>query len=75
LLTDSGELLRGTTIWSVSDANMRTGFDIPSPILEKLASLDHFTIWWDWPSALRDINPTTEFGTTGLANGAKAFLR
>jgi hypothetical protein len=75
LLTDSGELLRGTTTWSVSDANMRTGFDIPSPILEKLASLDHFTIWWDWPSALRDINPTTEFGTTGLANGAKAFLR
>jgi hypothetical protein len=75
LLTDSGQIFGGTTMWIVDDANMRTGFDLPSSIIERLSHVGRFTIWWNWPNTLRDINPTTEFGTVGLANGLKALLR
>jgi hypothetical protein len=50
-------------------------FVLPPALLAEIASADAFEIRANWPHALIDIEPSTEFGTVGFRSGLVAISR
>lgn len=50
-------------------------FPLPEELLLEMAKAKTFEVDADFPNALRDIDPSTEFGIVGLHNGLAALLK
>jgi hypothetical protein len=78
-LTASDQSYQTTTVSSwerLVDGSFRIRFSVNPSILLKLSQLAAFELdAEDWGNAMRDVDPSTEFGTEGLRNAVLALLK
>jgi hypothetical protein len=60
-------------IYSISTYTV--SFQLPTTLLLEMAEANTIEIQADWANAMRDVNPTTEFGTVGLRNAITALAK
>jgi hypothetical protein len=71
-----GPTLQVPSGWSrVKNDVYSVSFQLPITLLLEMAEANTIEVQADWANAMRDVDPTTEFGTVGLRNAIYALAK